>query len=225
MSYIASVVLTEAAEVYLNDSSRAHYTNSVLLPYLKAAYKDLQLELFLNGMVILEEVSASLTLPALSTSMSTAGILPADFIQPVTVFERPSTDHQWSDPLDQRDWEDNADAADYVYLGHYAWREQDIKFRGCNVETLILLRYRKELSAITSENSTIILSNSQPYLSARTAFYASGFGGGNALRAEAISRIAEVALKKLTQSQVRETQLPVRRKPYGYGRRMRNRYS
>lgn len=221
MPLIASEVTQEAAEVFLNDSSRAHFTDTVLLPHLKRAYGDLQLELFLNGMIILDEKSAPLTLPALATSMETAAILPSDLVQPITIFERALTTDGWGNPIEQKDWEDNDDPALFNYLGHYAWREQDIKFRGANRDIYLLLRYRKELSSIASISSTIPIFNSKPFLAAKTASYAAGFGGGNEVRAQTAGAIAGSCLAKLIAVQVREEQIPVRRKSYGSSRRRR----
>jgi len=221
MPLIATEITTEAAEVFLNDSSRATWTDTVLLPYLKRAYADLQLELFLNGMIVLDERSAELTLPALSQSMEGSSILPSDLIQPVRIFERASSTDKWGSPMEQKDWEDNDDPNLFGYLGHWAWREQDVKFRGANRDILVLLQYRKELSAIASLGSTIPIFNSKPFLAAKTAAYASGFGGGNEARATVCGSIAGTALSKLISIQVREEQLPVRRKSYGHSRRLR----
>lgn len=221
MPLIASDVMLEAASVYLNDRARAHYDDTVLLPYLKKAYKDLQLEMFLQGSVVLEETSsAALLLPALSVSMTDSAILPSDLIEPVEVFERVGINDAW-EPLGLETWEPTTNPVDFQYLNVYTWREQDIKFRGCNRAMYVMLHYRKELSSITGANSAIAVFNSSPYLSAKTAFYAAGFGGGNTTRAQAALSGAETALSKLNQVQVRENQHPVRRLPYGSRRRRR----
>lgn len=220
MSITAADVMQETAEVFLNDSGRAHYTNAVLLPFLKKAMRDLQLELFRNGIVFLDEITAPITLPALQTNLTTGSLLPTDLIEPVELHERAQTTDNWQ-PMFMKQWEPTEDPAQYVYLYNWAWREQDVKFRGCNRIMYILLKYRKELSAIANENSTIALFNSQPYLSSRTGFYAAGFGGGNLDRAKAARAVSDEALAKLMQIETREQQQPVRRRGYGAGRRLR----
>lgn len=220
MSIIVTNVLQLAAEVYLNDAGRSHFDDAVLLPYCKSAYKDLQVELLENGILTLSEVSAPIVVPASTTSVTDAGLMPSNLIQPIELLERVLDTDDWQ-PMFKRDWEPTDDPNLHDYLEVWAWREEDIKFRGARQQLYVLIRYRKSLSDIVDVNSVIPVTNSDQFLAARIAAYASGFGAGNTQRAKAANDASVVALNKLMGIKVKDNQIPVRARGFGYRRRAR----
>ena len=56
---VASDILDEARNVYLNDPLEKLYTDQVLLPLLKKSYRDLQQQLIDNGVSVSREKSSA----------------------------------------------------------------------------------------------------------------------------------------------------------------------
>lgn len=219
MSLIVSEVLTEVKSVYLNDSAGKTWTNAKLLPYVKKAYSDLQRKLLKKGFVDLDEISAVLSVPANTVSMSAASILPSDFVQPIDLEERLDSSDSWHS-MNQVDWEPS-DNLPHDWLECWIFREGDIKFRGADRALQVKLKYRKSLSDIADENSLIPLTNAKDFLSARTGMLAAGFGGANLTRATALGTLADEAFDEISLIKVKDNQVVIRRKPYGNARRIR----
>src|SRR3990167_4335126 len=95
MSVVVSSILADAA-VFLNDASQSRFTNTSLLPYVKRAYRELQLQLHLNDFDTLREVSSNFTISAGATVITGQ---PADLIEPIGLQERAASSSELFIPM------------------------------------------------------------------------------------------------------------------------------
>lgn len=211
---LAAEIMDEAAAL-MNDSGKLTWGYPQLLPYLQRAYRTLELHLFLNGVRSLKEVSAIIQVPQGSVDV----LLPTDFVQPISMGERALGSSDGYFPVTESDWDKRLDSES---LQFWVWREDALKVNTPSTDREVLLRYRKGLMAVTSENSNITILLSKPYLSAKTAANASGFGAANMERAGVLNNEANDCLGMLISAEIRNQQgARFRRKPYGYSRRAR----
>src|SRR3990167_910066 len=75
----------DSARVYLNDTAKQNWSDVKLLPYLKEAYRDMLISLWLNGIPIMREKTSSPIDVAIGALTLT---LPADFVEPIKLKER-----------------------------------------------------------------------------------------------------------------------------------------
>ncbi len=216
MPLLASDILLAAA-IRLNDQGRSDYTDSVLLPLLADAYKELQLELVLQGSLALEKMEAVVTLPANATSFSSASVYPSDLLEPQRLRERHIGDTHWL-PMTKTMWP--PDYTPVEYLQFWSESQQDIITTGATVANEVQIFGIKSLPNITSVNDPITINNSHPFLTNRTAALAARFRGGSATRADALDTMAQIALNKLMGVNAKSKQgVRARRKPFRLNRR------
>jgi len=211
---LASEVMDEAASL-MNDTGKLTWGYTQLLPYMQRAYRTLELNLFLNGVRSLKEVS--LVIPVSLGAVEI--ILPQDFVQPISMGERAQGTSDGFVPVTESDWELDPQSNGICY---WNWREDALKINAPKTAREVSLRYRKGLSTIVGENSNISIPMSKSYLSAKTAANASAFGAANMERAGVLNSEAADCLNMLINSEIRNQQgLKFRRRPYGYTRRAR----
>lgn len=202
MALLASEVLDRMAAVYLNDAAKTRWTDAVMLPVLKAAWDQLQLELTLVGAAIMrEENSAPIVLTGLTRSLT----LPLDLIYPINVFERSvgGADKDWV-LMEQAVWE--ADAVQHETLDNWVWREDEIQFLGATVAREVKVQYKKFLNPISSAGSAVAVMFANNYLAPKAAALCAGFKGANPTRATFAEEIAERALDKIKGIYVQQNQ-------------------
>jgi hypothetical protein len=217
MPLLASDICVQAA-ARMNDQSQTDYTNTVLLPFVKDAFKELQLELHLNGSLALEKINAVVTLPALSTSFSTAAILPSDLLEPQRLWERHVGETYWHE-MNETTWP--PDVIQTTYNTYWSEAQQDIIVPGATVATEVKIFGIKSLSDITSASDPLPINECQPFMVNRVAALASRFIGNNPTRANALDAMAVISLSKLTQIGGKSKQgVRFRRRPF----RLKNRY-
>lgn len=188
MPLLASEILADAAATYLNDSTRGTWTDAVLLPNLKTAYDKLRLALVeIDAPTIDETTTAALNVAALATEVPAI----ADLLYPIKVWERGvgQNEDAW-DVVDEGDWEPESTSG-IVNLLNWKWAEDAIKVRPASIAREVKVYYKRDLSAIVSENSIVNLTLAKTYLSAKTAALAAGLRGNNPSRAQALDAIAE----------------------------------
>jgi hypothetical protein len=211
---LASEVMDEAAAL-MNDVGKLTWNYGTLLPYLQRAYRTLELHLFLNGVRSLKEVSLVIPVDAYAKEIT----LPQDFVQPIAVGERPRGAIDEYGNVTESDWDQGYKSDGVQY---WTFREDLLKINAPNTDREVLLRYRKGLAPITSENSNITILLSKPYLSAKTAANASAFGASNPERAGILNNEANDCLNMLINSEIRNQQgQRFRRQAYGSSRRAR----
>jgi len=199
----------------MNDAGKLTWGYPQLLPYLRRAYGTLELHLFLNGVRALKEVSSIIPVTAIDPVIA----LPTDFVQAISMEERALGTTDGFFPVTESDWDQTLNVDSIMY---WNWREEGLKINAPRIDREVRLRYRKGLTAITTENSNIPILLSKPYLSAKCAANASAFGASNTERAAILNNEANVELAMLINSEIRNQQgIKFRRRPYGAGRRAR----
>src|SRR4051794_13219275 len=144
---LASEVMDEAASL-MNDTGKLTWGYTQLLPYLQRAYRTLELNMFLNGVRSLKEVSA--VIPVSKGSVEV--ILPQDFVQPISMGDRTPGSSNGFGVVLEGDWDLDPQSDSIRY---WVWREDTLKINAPKTDREIFLRYRKGLSTIIGENSNI----------------------------------------------------------------------
>lgn len=215
MAILASNILS-GAKPLLNDPQGIIYTDTVLLPFLNKAHRELQQKLARSGKQQLREKSAVISVPSGTVRLGDGALLPADLIFPIALMEKPQggTVDQYVD-MDERDWEN--DETQQTELRMWAWREDEIKFVGATTNRDVLIKYRKGLSPIVATSTPIGILDSETFLESRTAALAAAFIGENYDRAKALDDDASAAFDILngTNTLNRQRQ-PVRRRRTRY---------
>jgi hypothetical protein len=215
MATLAQEVLNDAKPL-LNDPSGIIYSDTVLLPLLKKAHRELQQKLARSGQQQLKELSALIVVLAGTVRLGDAAGLPTDLVYPIALKEKAqgASVDQYLD-MDQSDWEETAVPGPELRM--WAWREDEIKFPGASTNRDVLIKYRKGLTLITSVNTPIGILDSETYLASRTAALAAAVIGENYDRAGALNGDADNAFDVLigTNTMNRQT-MPVRRRRTRY---------
>ena len=217
----ASVSLNEA-RILLNDVAAANFTDAVLLPFLRKAYRELQQNLVDNGISNNREQSATTTIPAGTTAwtFSSSPALPSTLLYPIQMKEKISgADDSTLVDMIQENWV--PDIAQTSKLVYWAWIDSQIRFVGATADVPVQLRYFESLGAITDATTNITILDSETFLASRTAALAAMYAGGNPTRATALQQDAITALDLLLGTAVKERQsMPVRRRRFqAFGRR------
>lgn len=220
MPLAASDCMDEAANVYLNDSSRTRWSYSILLPYLRSAYRELQAALEENDLPPLYEISAILTVNAGAVELASP---PADMTLPISLEERGVGETNFTD-MTEMTWE--PEASQQTKLNNWVFREGKIQFLGALSNRQVKIRYIRSLGTITGENTVLEIPNALGFLAARTAGLASSFGGmaterglqANARGDAFLTAIISGLTKRLQSRPVRRRRYPFRRLGHGSGR-------
>jgi hypothetical protein len=206
--------LMDGVGAALNNATLDRYTYAVQLPYMKLAYKELQNKIVLEQIQVSDEISSVITLAvgqkALTTSSTPA--LPTDFLVPTKIQEKLATEAEYHDmikvvaePID----------TPKLYNGVWAYRENEIKFRGSTDAIQILLTYQRGLNAITSSSSNFTVIGADLFVTYRTAELCARFNAEDNTRAEVLKGYADAALDDFLTSEAHNRQsLTVRRKPF-----------
>lgn len=201
--------IVDEAAALLNDPTQKMYTDTILLPYVKRAFQDLQLQLHLEQVQVLNEIS---TVQTVNAGAVTYPSLPSDLIQPSKMEERAAGSSNSFTPMYEKQWEPNTTPG--TELRYWTWREQAINFIGATVSREVKLYYLKQLTAIVDVNSIIPVNFCQPFMASRTAYYAAAFAGENPTKAKMLKDDADEAFEKLlTMEANRRQSMPVRRIP------------
>jgi hypothetical protein len=206
--FVSEVLLDAAA--LLNDIPQANgWSNDVLLPHFRKAFKELVKKYETTGAPILNEVSVLTTVTAGTTSLSTI----TDIRIPLTLWERASGSSDTFTLMEETTWEPETDQS--TELLYWSWREGAIVFLGATTNRQVKLKYIKTVEAPASYNSTLVFPEADVFLAARTAAIAAALSGGNLERAKALNDDAKEAMDELLNSQAQAQQgIPFRRKGY-----------
>ena len=208
--------ILQYARIYLNDSPGNQWNDEVLLPYLRLAWDELQIELQIRDIQVVDEVTADTVVGKDITELPP----PADLITPFFISEKsidePVTSYM---RMRQRSWEGNRDSGDI--LGNWTWRNGLFHFPSHNTDRAIQIGYLKSLIDIADENQIIALANCRIVLSKRTAALAARYGNSNPSRADILDVESAYAMEKLTGIQIKTKQSTMgrRRRAWGSTRR------
>lgn len=213
---IATVAL-DSARTYLNDVGKQIWTDAALLPFLKEAHKDLLMVLWLNGIPVIKEKSASINVTAVSgVTLS----LPSDLLEPISLKERTqSSTEEWID-MSEVDFEPDS-LTQELTLKIWCWREEAINFVGATTNRSVLLRYWKSFAVLTAAGDSLGFIQAENFLGPQTAAYAAGSIGNLTLAGELLWQqgvkvgVAGSRLDMIIRANVKGMQnLPARRIPY-----------
>lgn len=208
MPVLASEVLAESSAM-CGDRNRTLYTDDKLLPLLKRANRDLNMELALSSVNVVEGTHTSSTIAAV-TGVEHPNP-PNDMSIPIKLWERldsSTSDLDWV-LMEERDW-DPAEAQTED-LEVWKFSGEKILFRGATVAHKVKMLYRKNLQDIVDANSPITVTNGDHFLAAKTASYAARFIGKNASLGAELNGEAASALALLLGVRVKEDQNEVLR--------------
>jgi hypothetical protein len=213
---LASAALN-SARTYLNDQNQQIWTDPILIPFLQEAYKDLLLVLWLNGLPVVREKAASITVPAGSLNLGVNQ--PADLLEPIWIKERqPGSSEDWI-PMIETDFEPDWQAENT--LRWWTWREEKINFVGATVDRAVLIQYMKTLSMPVVATDPLNFIYADFFLGPQTAGYAANSVGNTTLSKECMwiqgiqVGFAGAKLDMIIRSNVKGQQnLPARRIPY-----------
>lgn len=189
MAILTSAIIT-GAKPLLNDPQGIIYNDTVLLPLVNKAYRELQIRLSRAGMGATKEQSDRVSIPAGTTVLGDGSGLPNGLLYPIEIKEgNPGAPVEQFYNMTETTWEPSQ--AQGVELRVWAWREEEIKFVGATTSREVFIRYMKGLTPLTTVNSPIYILNSELFLEARTAAIAAGVLGENYTRAGALNDDAE----------------------------------
>ena len=167
MSVLTDQVMM-SARTHLNDDSAINWPDPNLLPKFQEAFRDLRLELELNGIQVTNEVSADITVPQSVTDLTTVTGYPTDLITPIWMKEKQvgETD-AYLISMTPIDFIPNVDQD--ITLNWWSWQKNKILLLGALNDVIVQLRYHCDLTLpkLNSDPIGIILGES--YLSYRTA--------------------------------------------------------
>lgn len=206
----------DSARTYLNDVGKQLWTDAILIPYLKEAHKDLLLVLWLNGIPVIKEKSASINVTAVSGVTLT---LPSDLLEPIELKERTQGSSENWIPMTETDWE--PDISQTNTLRYWTWREEAVNFVGATTNRSVLMRYWKSIATITAASDALGFILSEAFLGPQCAGYAAGSIGNTSLASDLLwvqgvtSGIAGAKLDMIVRANIKGQQgLPARRIPY-----------
>ncbi|HTC64373.1 MAG TPA: hypothetical protein VK709_16150 [Candidatus Saccharimonadales bacterium] len=224
-AYNTAGQITALVRSLLNDAAGNLFTDTVLLPYVNAAYRKAQRTLanvqsgsFLTDNVLLV-VSA---VPAVDASVQVSitdatappNQLPTDLLVPVKIWERAnlSTD-DFVEMVDLTDHDGLPSEPQGQALLYWEWRADGLYFLGATQDTQIRLRYQKSYPDLVDATSPVLIRNSQEALAYAAAAMAGAARG--APQAERWDAAAVDALEDLlVRATQREQQTGRRRRPF-----------
>lgn len=160
-------VLT-GARTHLNDDSAINWPDPNLIPKYQEAFRDLRLELELNGIQVIDEVSVDITIPQGVTDVTTVTGYPTDLITPIWMKEKQvgETDAYFID-MTPIDFIPNVDQD--ITLNWWSWQQNKILVLGALNAVVVQIRYRRDLALpkLNSDSTGVILGES--FLTYRTA--------------------------------------------------------
>lgn len=206
------------ARTHLNDDRKLHWSDVTLMPKVRQAHRELQLELQLNGLAIVREVSADFTITAGDTAITSP---PTDIVDPIRMFEKAvgEPDSMFKD-MDLVTFLPNADKTEFLRV--WCWREEAIEFLGANTDRVIRFRYKKGLTVPTKVTDSLGLTFAELFIGPRVASIVVDSTGKHD-SAEVFKSEAYGNLDKIIRMNVLPGQRnPVRKRPFGF-RLRRNR--
>lgn len=218
---LASVILTDA-RVLLNDQAGALFTDTVMLPVLRIAYKELQNSCNLHGIAVDKEQTAALNIPALATKITftSTPALPSNLIYPIELKEKingqPNATYV---SMNRTPFVPNL--TQVSRLVYWTWIQEEIRFVGATSVVPIIIRYYIDNTEIVDVSTDIPILNSGIYLTYKTAAIAAyTIGGsptkGNKLESESLEKLDDFLGIGVSNRQA----MPVRRRPFrSFGRR------
>jgi len=213
LSSATTYQVVQSALIHLNDEMGLNWPDNRILPKFQEAHRELRNELILNGIPVIHEVSAVLSVPANTTDLTTIAAYPTNIIIPIWMKERQvgQTDRDFTD-MQQMSFIPNEQQQ--TTLNYWSWIGEKIKLLGATIATEVQLRYQKEITAPVEVNETVGAYLAETFLSYRTAALCAA-SIKDYEQSEYLGAIAQKNLDTVIGINVKGLQnLPVRRIPY-----------
>jgi hypothetical protein len=224
-AYNTAGQITALVRSLLNDAAGNLFTDTVLLPYVNAAYRKAQRTLanvqsgsFLSDNVLLVVSAVSSVDPSVQVSITDATAppnqLPPDLLVPVKIWERANlSSDDFVEMVDLTDHDGLPSEPQGQALLYWEWRADGLYFLGATQDTQIRLRYQKSYPDLVDATSPVLIRNSQEALAYAAAAMAGAARG--APQAERWDAAAVDALEDLlVRATQREQQTGRRRRPF-----------
>ena len=202
-----------------NDAAGAVFSDTVLMPFLNAAYRTLQRELAENGVTVLVaqvDLDLPLTDGLTPTSLSDTSSpqLPSDCLVPHVLWEMATGSDDLFLPMEKIvGGLPNFQPGPYLRL--WEWLEDQINLLGATQAITVRVRYEKVLPTLASGTDTVLIRSATDPLAYAVAAMAARSRGQRALAVDMASMASDTTLK-LIERYVRPEQYKARRrKPYG----------
>lgn len=214
---------TTAGEVFigaralLNDQENQEFTNTILLPYLRTAFRELR-EYFEQSNIPVTNVAENILSLAAGTvvvSFTSTPALPADLVEIRQVWARQANTDPWF-PLTRREFIPPAlEGIEYSEFIYWAWVSNELRLMNSNQTQDLKLQYIRQLTEPVNENSVLGVINGLSFLEARTAALAARFAMENVERAQELDAQATVALDRVINVENKAKQaIYTRRRPF-----------
>jgi hypothetical protein len=224
-AYNTAGQITALVRSLLNDAAGNLFTDTVLLPYVNAAYRKAQRTLanvqsgsFLSDNVLLVVSAVPGVDPSVQVSITDATAppnqLPPDLLVPVKIWERANlSSDDFVEMVDLTDHDGLPSEPQGQALLYWEWRADGLYFVGATQDTQIRLRYQKSYPDLADATSPVLIRNSQEALAYAAAAMAGAARG--APQAERWDAAAADALEDLlVRATQREQQTGRRRRPF-----------
>jgi hypothetical protein len=205
---IAKDILDEVRSSYLNDPNGGTYTDVVLLPQLRTAYRYLQCELESNG---IQCKNAEIT-KVIPTNTDEYYPLPTNLVIPREMFERQVGSTDEFRPMTYRSNIPQVNAG--PMLEYWTYRLERIFFLPATQDREVKLVYQTVFPELNTSDANVF-GKAEIYLAGKVAALAFLFILQNPTLAEQANKIAEDAMRDVINTQVKLAQAEViRRKGY-----------
>lgn len=212
--------VVEEASTMLNDMGLTSWTKERLIIHCFQAHRQLQVQLALNGLPILKEVSAVIAVAANATDLGVNQ--PANLLEPKTLWERAAGSSDVFSLMIEKGWEpETSKGASLVY---WTWRGDLIKFVGATTAREVKIHYLGGIDVPEADEDGLGFMFAENYLIPETAALAAA-SLGNYNVYQAMHGVAEKNLDDVIRFNIKGQQgLPVRRRPYRSSRRLRRNF-
>ena len=204
----------------LNDFGLTSWTKERLIVHCFQAHRQLQVKLALNGLPIMKEISAVITVLAGATGLGVNQ--PANLLEPKTLWERAAGSGETFVQMIEKGWE--PESTQVESLIYWTWRGDLIKFVGATSNREVKVRFLGGIDVPEADEDSLGFMFAENYLIPETAALAAGSLGNTEIFA-ACDAIAERNIDEVIRFNIKGQQgLPTRRKPYRSSRRLRRNF-
>lgn len=186
------------ARTYLNDDTAQQFPDTVLIPKVQEAHRELQEELWQAGSPTVRNVTTSpLVYTTPNTALTTA--LPTDFLVPTAMFEAAPGSQYYGNA----NWVPMTEVfflppgqPQGPTLGVWAWSSEQLYLIGATANRAVIIQYRRLIPIPAINTDPVGVTFGESYLAARAAAMASGTLG-NAPLFETLTALSKENLGKV----------------------------
>lgn len=203
----------DSSRAHLNDIGATIWTNTVLLPFLQEAHRELRAIVILNGIPVTNEVSSIIAVPAGTSDITGLGTYPTDLIVPIWMKER-QQGQTLDDFIEMTPRDFLPDVNPDIWLFWWCWRHEKVFVNPSLNNEDIQLRYRRQIPTPAATGDSLGWLNAEMYTSYRTAALACQ-SIGEIEKAQGLDAQAKANLDTVVRLNAKQIQtLPARRRPY-----------